>query len=84
VNKMLIIIAESHTGPLQIYASSGECGVRKVADCFRSPGHLAEFYFVLGRITISSGQFIAAHRTKKRLFRSWEVQAYGCNVPLGT
>jgi hypothetical protein len=28
VNKMLIIIAESHTGPLQIYASSGECGIK--------------------------------------------------------
>jgi hypothetical protein len=28
VNKMLIIIAESHTGPLQIYASSGECGLK--------------------------------------------------------
>src|ERR1700726_309446 len=24
---MLTIIAESHTGPLQIYASSGECGI---------------------------------------------------------
>src|ERR1700730_5746868 len=25
---MLTIIAESHTGPLQIYASSGECGIK--------------------------------------------------------
>jgi hypothetical protein len=31
---MLIIIAESHTGPLQIYASSGECGFIELLSVF--------------------------------------------------
>jgi hypothetical protein len=40
--------------------------------------------FALERITISSEQFIAAHRTKLRLSRSWEVQAYGRNVRIAS
>jgi hypothetical protein len=43
-----------------------------------------EFYFVLGRITISSEQSIVPPRTKMRLSRSLEVQAYGCNVRIAS
>src|SRR6202011_4791051 len=53
--------------------------LQKPADCFRSPEHGGQICFAR-RITISSEQSIAPPRTKMRVFRSWQVQACGCNV----
>jgi hypothetical protein len=58
VNKMLTLIAESHIGPLQIYASSGECGSKQVRDLWEAASFLVQMYglFLNTRITIRYGR----------------------------